>query len=194
MLHENFRKLGEDIYVYNYFLSGKEIEFYNEVINSIDPELGWQKDFNNKWFNNKISFGIEEFGPLMWRVKETFEKDFIINEHKSLNRLLAGDEWGAHSDDHDFRAIKELSLSYVEGEPYELVKYSVYGLIVYFNEFEGGELYYPNQGLTYKPLPGDMVLHSSAEHCKHGVAKVISGPRYSYSNHLSEYIKVPKNI
>lgn len=193
MFHKNFRKLGEDIYVCNYFLSGKEIEFYNEVINAIDPKLGWQKNIDHKWFNNKISFEIKEFDSLMWKVKETFKNDFTVNEHRCLNRLLDGDEWGAHSDDHDFRAIKELSLSYTEGQPYELVKYSVYGLIVYFNDFEGGELYYPNQGLIYKPLPGDMVLHSSAEHCKHGVAKVISGPRYSYSNNLSKYIKVPKN-
>lgn len=193
MFHKNFRKLGEDIYVCNYFLSGKEIEFYDEVINAIDPKLGWQKNIDHKWFNNKISFEIKEFDSLMWKVKETFKNDFTVNEHRCLNRLLDGDEWGVHSDDHDFRAIKELSLSYTEGQPYELVKYSVYGLIVYFNDFEGGELYYPNQGLIYKPLPGDMVLHSSAEHCKHGVAKVISGPRYSYSNNLSKYIKVPKN-
>lgn len=191
MFDKNFKKLGEDIYVYNYFLSRKEIEFYNQVINAIDPELGWQKDIDHNWFNNKISFEIKEFNSLIWKIKETFENDFTINEHTCLNRLLAGDEWGAHSDDHDFRQIKELSLSYIEGEPYQLVKYNFYGLIVYFNDFEGGELYYPNQGLIYKPLPGDMVLHSSAEHCKHGVAKIISGPRYSYSNSLSKYIKVP---
>jgi hypothetical protein len=193
VFHKNFKKLGEDIYVYNYFLSEKEIEFYNKAINDIDPELGWQKDIDHKWFNYKISFPIKEFNSLICRIKETFENNFMINEHTCLNRLLAGDEWGVHSDDHDFRSIKELSLSYREGEPYELVKYTVYGLIVYFNDFEGGALHYPNQGLTYKPLPGDMVVHSSAEHCKHGVTKVIHGPRYSYSNNLSKYIKVPKN-
>ena len=93
MFHKNFRKLGEDIYVCNYFLSGKEIEFYNEVINAIDPKLGWQKNIDHKWFNNKISFEIfaEIFGsgfPSVDGLKKTWENQKVKREGMSSDNLL----------------------------------------------------------------------------------------------------------
>lgn len=52
-----------------------------------------------------------------------------------------------------------------------------YGLVLYFNEdFEGGEIVYPNAGLTYKPKTGSLLIHE-ARH-EHGVNPVTSGIRY----------------
>jgi hypothetical protein len=66
-----------------------------------------------------------------------------------------------------------------------------YGIVVYFNEFEGGEIYYPNQDIEYKPNPGDLIIHSAEEHCLHGVRPVKSDIRYSMSGHIYNMIKVP---
>jgi hypothetical protein len=53
----------------------------------------------------------------------------------------------------------------------------IWGSVVYINDdFEGGEIYYPDYEYSYKPKAGSMVLHSG--NTRHGVKKVISGNRY----------------
>ena len=64
---------------------------------------------------------------------------------------------------------------------------------LYFNNFEGGELYYPNQNIIYKPKAGELVIHGSHDECAHGVKPVKSEVRYSYSNSIRKIVKVPIN-
>ena len=89
---------------------------------------------------------------------------------------------------------RKLSSLLRDGDPYDIVQDTKYGLVVYFNEVElGGELYYSRQDITYQPSPGDMVIHGAEEDCMHGVNKILLGYRYSYSNFLSKEMKVPAN-
>jgi hypothetical protein len=60
----------------------------------------------------------------------------------------------------------------------------VYATVAYFNKFEGGEIYYPNQNITYKPNIGDLIIHGADENCSHGVKVVLSEKRYSYAAHI----------
>ena len=75
-----------------------------------------------------------------------------------------------------------------------------YGVVGYFGEFEGGEIFYPDinpdgtkknewqlidkdaPSLEYKPEPGDLVIHSAFDPYSHGVRPVTSGIRYAFSN------------
>jgi predicted 2-oxoglutarate/Fe(II)-dependent dioxygenase YbiX len=50
------------------------------------------------------------------------------------------------------------------------------------DDFEGGELYYPDLNLSYTPSAGDLVIHGSR--ITHGVAEVKSGIRYVYPSFL----------
>jgi hypothetical protein len=53
----------------------------------------------------------------------------------------------------------------------------MWGSVVYFNEdYEGGEIYYPDYDYLYKPKAGSMAMHSGTT--RHGVKKVISGERF----------------
>jgi hypothetical protein len=79
-----------------------------------------------------------------------------------------------------------------EGEDFDIAENSIAGLIMYLNDFEGGEIYYSNQDVTYYPKAGDLVIHSSQEHCRHQVQEVKSDIRYSHSSHLFNLIPVPK--
>jgi hypothetical protein len=54
----------------------------------------------------------------------------------------------------------------------------VFGIAIYLNDtFTGGELIYPDLGLSVTPRPGSMVIHSA--HLKHQVFPVLGGERYS---------------
>jgi hypothetical protein len=53
----------------------------------------------------------------------------------------------------------------------------MWGAVIYFNDdYEGGEIYYPDYEYLYKPKAGSMALHRGST--RHGVKKVTSGERF----------------
>jgi predicted 2-oxoglutarate/Fe(II)-dependent dioxygenase YbiX len=57
------------------------------------------------------------------------------------------------------------------------------GLVFYLNDdFDGGELFYVNKDISYKPVANTLVIHSAFESCRHGVTMVTNGTRYIYTN------------
>jgi hypothetical protein len=64
----------------------------------------------------------------------------------------------------------------------------IWGAVVYFNDdYEGGELFYPEYNFSYKPKRKDLVLHDGE--ILHGVSEVTSGERYN----LTVVIKIKDN-
>lgn len=54
----------------------------------------------------------------------------------------------------------------------------IWGAVMYINDdYEGGEIYYPDFDYWYKPKPGSIVFHTG--NTRHGVKKVTSGVRYN---------------
>jgi len=55
-----------------------------------------------------------------------------------------------------------------------------YGFVLYLNDdFEGGELFYPNYNLSIKPKPGMLAVHTAGLECMHGVKQVTKGIRHT---------------
>lgn len=53
------------------------------------------------------------------------------------------------------------------------------GCILYINDdYEGGEVEYPNLGIEVKPKKGTLLIHGVTNDCVHGVKKVTKGTRY----------------
>jgi hypothetical protein len=53
----------------------------------------------------------------------------------------------------------------------------IWGTVIYFNDdYEGGEIYYPDYDYLYKPKAGSMAMHTG--NTRHGVKRVISGNRF----------------
>jgi hypothetical protein len=188
----NFEKLGEDIYVYHNFVTEEECNFILDIAKSFTEEE-WNGRFNTTGEGHKIANkSIESLVPIKKRLSDKLEKEIYLGENLSIIKMTKGDTWPLHSDNNDFLDLRNASKLYVEGQEYKLEKNNIWGLIMYFNDFDGGCLFYPNQGLEYQPKKGDLVIHSSEEHCLHGVSELKSDVRYSHSNNLFNYIKVPK--
>jgi hypothetical protein len=186
---DGFKKIGEDIYVYENFVSKSDCEDILEEIKKIKED---------EWFNLSSELHsvskqkLEKIKLIREKIESILEKDYFVGFNTNPVRMKAGAVWGEHSDDADFKDIVEASKQYKSEEDFDLADNTQLGLIVYFNDFEGGEVYYPNQNIEYAPKSGDLLIHSAFEHCTHGVKEVISGTRYSYSNHIFNQIKVPK--
>lgn len=55
-----------------------------------------------------------------------------------------------------------------------------YGVVLYLNDdYRGGEIFYPNVGVEFKPEAHSLVLHPAHEAYRHGVKAVSLGTRYS---------------
>ena len=57
-----------------------------------------------------------------------------------------------------------------------------YGVILYLNDFEGGEINYPKLNKSYHPSAGDLLIHKS--YIEHEVLEVKSENRYTYTSYL----------
>lgn len=189
---DGFEKLGNDIYVYHNFVTDDEC---NSIINIAESMLEdeWMGRFSTPGEGHKTSNrSLDQLAPIKKRLSDKLEDGIYLGDNLLIVRMKKGATWGLHSDNHDFLDIRNASKNYVEGQEYTLEKNNVWGLVIYFNDFDGGCLFYPNQKIEYQPKKGDLVIHSSDEHCLHGVNELKSDVRYSHSNNLFNYIKVPK--
>ena len=188
---EGFEVLGEDIFVYKNFVSVSELNTIQNVILNLTEEQ-WNNGLpSDHWLCNKMSNPNKTLNFIRERIISFLPEGYFLGNGTSFVKLFKGDSWGLHADAHDFYDIRRKAAQLKENEPYQLVDDEKWGLVVYFNEFEGGEIYYPNQNIEYKPNAGDLVIHSAEEHCLHGVKPVLSKIRYSHSNHIFDKIKVP---
>ena len=180
--NENFKEIGNDIYVFKNFLFPEETKYLTDFVSKI-PE--------DKWFGRN-SVRVDQTKMIRDRIRENVDMSYSVGETEFFVRLKSGDIHGPHSDNHDFLDLRKASQTLVEGQPFDLVPDNKYGIVVYLNDFEGGELRYINQNIIYKPEAGDMVIHSAEEHCMHEVLEVKSEYRYSHPNFLYQRIRVPR--
>lgn len=187
----NFEEIGKEIYVYKNFLTK---EYCDELSNSISQIKEDQWDLvgdSGRYFSKP---GTVNFEPIYEKIisEIKLEDGFKINHGSRALRMIKNSYMSPHADNIEYDSVIKQAKEYVDGEPYELRENTNYGIVIYINEFEGGELEYVNQGITYKPNVGDFVIHSAKEHCTHGVKTVLSDVRYSYSNNIFNYVKIKK--
>jgi predicted 2-oxoglutarate/Fe(II)-dependent dioxygenase YbiX len=66
-----------------------------------------------------------------------------------------------------------------DGRVNEFPDYDINSLFYYNDDFEGGELYYPQHDVTVRPKPGLAVAHPGDINYLHGVKMITSGLRYT---------------
>ena len=167
---ENFNFIGngkENIKIFNNFLSKEQCEL---ILSNLDKStaLNIEGFWSNRVFA-EFSFPNEAKRILkMFRLKI---KPFLENEYlvkllpNSLNQHVVkwnpGEEMEPHIDD--------------VGTIYNHIS-----SVLYLNDnYEGGEIFFPQHDITVKPLQGDLICFPGNLNYKHGVKKVDSGFRYT---------------
>jgi hypothetical protein len=83
---------------------------------------------------------------------------------------------GARQEPH---ADKELHEGPDAGSPNAFPWYDIASLFYFNDNYEGGELYFPLQGIEFKPTPGSAYFFPGDMNYIHGVRPVLSGTRYT---------------
>jgi hypothetical protein len=118
--------------------------------------------------NNNIYEIIEYYINKMQKVLETQFSVKLSNRPPVLIKWTPGTEQRPHAD-------KQLN----DGSPNPFPDYDLNSLIYYNDNFQGGELYYPEHDIVIKPEPGLAVAHPGDINYLHGVKKIISGERWT---------------
>jgi hypothetical protein len=100
------------------------------------------------------------------KIKENIAYSLFIGEGQ-FNCILQGNNMNKHKDLDEFDH-KRFSKKY--------------GVVLYLNNFDGGEINYPKLNISYHPSAGDLLLHKS--YIEHEVLEVKSEKRYTYSSYL----------
>jgi hypothetical protein len=181
----NFDKLdeiGDQVYVYKGFLSKEEVDKYLNIIFS-------QKEWiDGAQFNKQTieTFGNPIFGNILKRIQDEIVPEKMFLEFTpGVMKIKVGKGMEEHSDDCPYcwkMRDPKITINDIESK-----RCVVYGIVVYFSEFTGGEIYYPEQDIIFTPEPGDLIIHATNKYCKHGVKPVISGTRYSMAPYIVKY-------
>lgn len=104
---------------------------------------------------------------IKFEIEQHFGRE-LPTQYPSIRRWDAGDSQPLHADGED-----------LEGNPNE--SYAVdYASVLYINDdYSGGEICFPLQGLTYKPKAGTAVFFPANRWYMHSVSTVQEGTRYT---------------
>lgn len=118
---------------------------------------------------------LEIIFDLVTRLKIIVDDFFNVESlptSPALARWLPGNYQHPHAD-------KELHNGPDAGKPNEFPWYDLAGLFYINDDYEGGELYFPNQNIEFKPEPGSAHFFPGDMNYIHGVREVTSGIRYT---------------
>lgn len=102
---------------------------------------------------------------------DSFFKVDAISTDPAIVRWLPGQYQQPHAD-------KELHEGENAGKPNDFPYYDIAGLFYLNDDYEGGELYFPNQGIEFKPKAGGAYFFPGDKNYIHGVKEITSGIRY----------------
>jgi hypothetical protein len=126
------------------------------TLNSVDPKA------------------VEVILGMQQRLKIEVDKFFDIDAwptNPALVRWLPGQLQMPHAD-------KELHEGENRGKPNDFPYYDIAGLFYLNDDYEGGELYFPEQGIQFKPKRGAAYFFPGDMNYIHGVTEITSGIRY----------------
>lgn len=118
--------------------------------------------------NTEIYNLIDSYIEKMGLIAGNIFKCKLASRPPCIIRWFAGIEQKPHAD-------KQMP----DGSPNPFTDYDINTLFYYNDDFDGGELYYPDHDITVKPEPGLAVIHPGDINYLHGVKMIKSGERFT---------------
>lgn len=184
----NLIKVADKVWVYKNFVPQEKVKEINDIMSDAIPSLFRVEEHNIEWYRDKTSPLIPELIDVWNSASELIGPEYLIHPNLALQIIRPGDDgMFIHVDSPGEGMEEEL----IQDDRWSTCCIISFGLVIYFGEFEGGEVFYPNLGVEVAPQPGDLVIHGAHYGHEHGVKEVTSGVRYAYSNFMLAREKNP---
>jgi hypothetical protein len=188
-----FGSSSENIVTLEDFMTEYEITRLNDFIRSNENWDITETHYNENgtviydsgyWANRVATYPtIQKTNPeipeiiegMVARLKIEVDKFFGVDAlptSPAMVRWLPGQFQMPHAD-------KELHTGPDAGKPNDFPYYDIAGLFYVNDDYEGGELYFPNQGIQFKPKRGAAYFFPGDMNYIHGVTEIKSGIRYT---------------
>lgn len=170
-----------------------KVEWLNTDIMRIPGLLHWGKYLVDvaetlpRWFPKRQDAAYP--GPSEIRVEDSFaavlgpaEQGLVSIVAYALKEYFDANPFARVSEDSGYHLLR-----YKEGEAYDvhcdmlggMSTLKLMTMMMYPNDdYEGGEVYFPRQGIEFKPTAGDVYVYPSGFAYPHGTRPVKSGTRY----------------
>ena len=174
---ENFIELDDLKIIQEFCPTISEWNNEKESVFAEDGTCLYNADYwNDRQCSNDI---LERINPQVWNIIDKYiPKMQLVIEDKFnckvscrppvIMKWRPGTEQRPHAD-------KQLN----DGQPNAFPDYDLNSLFYYNDDFEGGDLFYPQHDIVVRPKPGLAVFHPGDVNYLHGVSMVTSGYRYT---------------
>lgn len=170
------RKIGlkKNVVIIEDFISKEDCE---KVLASIDDTIRWGSN-TMSGIPDKVSINFYEKQAefmILKNAMDALQNEIELHFGRELEEGFPGIRVWSPGEYQPLHADGEDP----EGHPNEA--YIVdYGSVIYLNDdYEGGEIYFPDQDIDFKPKAGTVVFFPSNNMFIHGVKEIISGFRYT---------------
>jgi hypothetical protein len=188
-------KLADGIYVFKNFISKDKVQLIEDKTKTFENSRNNYDESLIDWYKDKVTPAMDELHPVWEDCSELLAPEYVIHPSMNLIATRPGDlGMFAHSDSPG----RDMEEDLTQLDTYATCCILDYGLVAYFGDFEGGEVYYPNFNkdgtkkekgknsqedcLEYKPSAGDVIVHGATDQWCHGTRSVTFGIRYAFSN------------
>lgn len=181
------------VFIFKGFYTDEECKIVEEALKDYKFDEDYMQTLIS-WYAKRVSPPIEGLHDLWEKASELLYPEYVIHPQNNVLIINADMNEGmfTHSDSPGKGECSRLSQVDVWKTCCELD----YGLVAYFGDFDGGEIFYvnidkdgnrnpgvlPENVLQIKPERGDLVIHGAFDPHAHGVRPVTRGTRYAFSN------------
>jgi hypothetical protein len=119
---------------------------------------------------------------MMQRLKVEVDKHFRVDAwatSPTMVRWIPGNQQLPHADKELHKYEQWGGHPDREGQPNDFPFYDIAGLFYVNEDYEGGELYFPEQGIQFKPKPGAAYFFPGDRNYIHGITPITAGERYT---------------
>lgn len=187
-----FGASAENIQARENFMTTEELKFLSDAGKKITiwdiTETHYNEEgtviYDHKYWEDRVATppSLDKNNPnivpiisnMQQRLKIEVDNFFNVDAHPTppaIVRWLPGQLQMPHAD-------KELHEGKDSGKPNDFPWYDIAGLFYLNDEYEGGELYFPNQKIQFKPKAGAAYFFPGDKNYIHGVTEITKGIRY----------------
>jgi len=168
---QNFKEMVDGVWLYSNFIEDCENKI-SKIPDSLKNNGG---DLKTNEFEKYKDIVIDNL----------FGKDILkISYMDNIVVRVKGHDVPVHVDVQNWEnKLRDCEIE--KNDNTEIKHLAVYGYIIYLNDnYEGGEIFYPEFNFSYKPKPGDLIVHDV--NVPHGVKEIISGNRISIAGTITK--------
>lgn len=180
------RPFNNDIVTVENFISKEELEYMHFVISKLDKDK-WSESndkVNARLADRFMEFKqVPEFVPIWNRMEPELSQ--LLFEEYGLSGYLEIPLMKRHFDQSYLDVHWD---DRRERDQFGMRDPISHGLVIYLNDdYEGGEIFYPELGIEYKAKAGELLIHPGSKMYSHGVKPVSSG----YRINVTSFLRVP---